>query len=86
MNSTLNREVEPVCPVEILSTTSTLMSIMKLALEQQFALVKYAESVSLMSLEQAQESLRLVYLRMLRMEAYYQPLLKQSWGIDPVDR
>lgn len=57
----------------------------ELSLEQQFNVRLFADKVQLMSHEQAQDVLIELHKQMLVREKVYQHLLKQQWGLEPVE-
>jgi hypothetical protein len=54
----------------------------ELSLEQEFSLRSFADQVQLMSREQAQEFLLMLYQQMMIREMMYQQFLKHEWRID----
>ncbi len=55
---------------------------LELSLEQEFSLRSFTDQVQLMSREQAQEFLLMLYQQMMIREMMYQQFLKHEWRID----
>lgn len=54
----------------------------ELSLEQEFSLRSFADQVQLMSREQAQEFLLILYQQMMIRETMYRDFLKHEWKLD----
>jgi len=56
--------------------------MIELSLEQQFEVRSFSQRVQSLNREEAIALLNDLFVQMIHKDAYYQQLLKHSWGID----